>query len=149
MSQKYGKRLLAHKIEHEEFEIIRTELINNLNADLSIHYDVKIDKNNKIEHDISNLLEKCFKLDTNETPNFYHLLPISSIIVDYASSNPQLKEHASKFWSLVENKIAELFRQGAKSAFEKQLLSQDQYDRYFVSSKDYIVKELIFCYDCP
>lgn len=55
-----------------EFEILRNELLLE-KIDLSISFKAENELNEHVEFSIQNLLEKCYKLDTNSTPNSYCL----------------------------------------------------------------------------
>ena len=70
VGQKYGLRPLIARIEANEFEILRDELVNE---DLSISLTTENELNEPIAYNIENLLEKCYKLDTNSTPQLYCL----------------------------------------------------------------------------
>ena len=59
-------------IESNEFEILKNELLVE-KLDLSISFKAENEKNEHVEYFIENLLDKCYKLDTNSTPNCYCL----------------------------------------------------------------------------
>ena len=134
LSHKYGKRLLSDNIEATEFEKIKKEIVDNLALNLSVHYENSEDQ---IEYKIENVFNECYKLDENEKPNYYHLLPISQIVKDYKSAEPHLKNHGNKFWTLIEEKLIDSLRMGAQAAHDKGLLSKEDYERYFISSKNF------------
>ena len=72
IGQKYGLRPLIVKIQAEEFEILKNELTTKF-KDLSVSLNIENELNEPVSYYIENVLEKCYKLDTNATPNVYCL----------------------------------------------------------------------------
>ncbi len=106
-------------------------MVNFLKLDLSISFEAK----SSDHYEIENIFDECYKIDFNEEPDRYYLLPISSIIKDFQSPNPILAQNGLKFWSLVESKIEVCLRLGAQSAYQKNLISKESCDKYFISSE--------------
>ena len=125
LTNKYGKRQLSDKIKSTEYTIIKNEVINCLNLNLSVSLETETD-----HYKIENIFEECYKLDVNEEQNHYYLLPISNIIKDFKSPNPILAQNGQKFWSLVESKIEDCLRLGAQSAYQKHLIGKESCDKY-------------------
>lgn len=115
-------------LDQNEFEIIKNQL--GIKHDLSATH---IDEDGTISQ-ISNILDSCYKLDKNSKPFIYRLIPISKIIENFNAS-----ESKKKFWDLIQSKLSQLLRQGADLALEKNLISREQRERYFISSNIAII----------
>ena len=70
IGQKYGLRPLIVNIQDEEFENLTKEI---LKEDLSVSLSTENELGEPVRYHIDNLIEKCYKLDTNSTPNMYCL----------------------------------------------------------------------------
>ena len=76
LSCRIGNRLLPTSIPEEEFK----EIINFLqNKDLKLNLD-------SLEISTKNIFDLCYKLDNNETPKFYKLLDITTILPAFKDS---------------------------------------------------------------
>ncbi len=108
MGQRYGLRPLPTEIETKEFEILLNEL-DMLGEDMSIELTVKPKDNasEPIVYRMTDILRESFKLDCNSMPHKYHILPISKMVSDFNSSQPEVKKRASKFWDMTKNKVSD------------------------------------------
>ncbi len=123
-----------------EFDILKDQLENVLNEDLSLDYKVETESKRLLHFHIENIIDECYRLDLNSIPNKYRLLQISKIVPSYNSSDPEENNHANRFWNLIEEKLSYLLRISADSAFKSNLIDKVKRDRYFVSSKLFLLK---------
>lgn len=121
IGQKYGLRPLPTSILKEELETLQNELKGH---DLSL---TLLDEESKVE--IQNVINISYKLDSNSVPSKYYLLPISRIVPNYKTS-----KSSNKHWDLIRNKLSNALHLGADLAYQKNLINQQQRERYFVSS---------------
>lgn len=135
IGQKYGLRPLPRRVDADEFEILKDQIINALNEDLTIKFEFESTKDVRIAYELVNIIDDCYKLDTNPQPKKYRLLPISKIIPDYVSSDHVKREAAAKFWDAIHLRLSKLLRLGADSALSSGLITAVKRDRYFVSSR--------------
>jgi len=124
------RRIFAH-----EFDILKDQLENVLNEDLSLDYKVETQSKRMLHFHIENIIDECYKLDLNSVPNKYRLLQISKIVPSYNSPDPEENKHANRFWNMIEEKLSYLLRVSAESAWNSNLIDKVKRDRYFVSSK--------------
>ena len=75
---------MPNKIDVKKFEILKNELENVLKEEMSIEYKTET-SNLCIYYRINNIMNDCFKLDTNQVPHKYQILPISQIIKEFNS----------------------------------------------------------------
>ena len=136
IGQKYGLRPLPRRVDADEFEILKDQIINVLNEDLtiSVEFESAKDGSVKIYYELQNIIDDCYKLDTNPQPRKYRLLPISKIIPDYVSTDHNKQEAAAKFWDAIHLRLSKLLRLGADSALSNNLINTVKRYRYFVSS---------------
>ena len=80
LSHRYGTREIPNRIDEHEFEILREELKNIPDLDLSFKYD----ESETMKIDFQNIISHCYKLDENEIPRKYKLLHIDEILVGYS-----------------------------------------------------------------
>ena len=73
--------MLPTRVLAEEFNILTKEI----NENVEIYKEDLAFKNEEKNLDYANLLEISYKLDENEVPHRYRLLPISKIIPGYSS----------------------------------------------------------------
>lgn len=124
------RRVFAH-----EFDILKDQLKNVLNEDLSLDYQVETQSKRMLHFHIENIIDECYRLDLNSIPKKYRLLQISKIVPSYNSPDPEENKHANRFWSLIEEKLSYLLRISADSALKSNLIDKVKRDRYFVSSE--------------
>lgn len=129
IGQKYGLRPLPTRIELDEFQILKNQLITELKEDLTFTYE-DLSKQQIL---IDDIIEKCFRLNTNSNPHRYHIQPISKVIPDYKSTEPGAQDSSRIIWEQMEAKLSNLLRKGARSAFDNNRLDKNKLDRYFVS----------------
>ena len=108
--------------------------MNELKQDLTIGYSFKDEADKSIYYKLVNIIDECYKLDTNSIPPTYHLLPIPAIIPDFNSKNVKKKENSQLFWQNIDSRLSKLLRDAVNSALKKKRISQTNRDRYFVSS---------------
>lgn len=134
IGQKYGLRPLPRRVEANEFETIKEQILK-LNEDLTLKFEFKLNNDEQLfTYELTNIVDECYKLDLNSMPNKYRLLPISKIVADYVSTDVARKEAAAKFWDLIQARLSKLLRLGADEAHSCGLLDKTKRDRYFVSS---------------
>lgn len=138
IGQKYGLRPLPRRIDAKEYETLRDQVLADASISTSLNYTYDLDDPSRpqtvITYHLDNLMNECYKLDTNSVPYKYRLLQISKIIPDYLCNEPKRQECARVFWDMVENRLSQLLRLGAQMAFSKNLIDKTKKDRYFVSS---------------
>lgn len=123
---------MTRKIDFEEFGILKEQL--DPDEDLSLFYEYENNDKEIIIYKIDNVMEECYKLDTNNVPANYRLLPISKIIPDYVSAEPKRQENSRVFWDQIQAKLSHVLRKAAEKAFKQNLISKVKRDRYYVSS---------------
>ena len=95
---------------------------------------------------IDDLIEKCYKLNTNSNPHRYHIQPISKVVSDYKSAEPGEQDSSRIIWEQMEAKLSNLLRKGARSAFDNNLIDKTKLDRYFVSGLDSLMYFNVSCF---
>jgi hypothetical protein len=134
LGQKYGLRPLPTAIDSEEFEILKSQLQTLQSNAFSVSCTYEKDSPEPIEYKIENVLDQCYKIDTNSVPAMYRLMRISEIIPDYVSNEMKRQEYSRHFWDLVQSKVSNLLRKAADLAFENNLIDEIKRERYFISS---------------
>jgi hypothetical protein len=136
IGQKYGVRPLPRRVEKHEFEILKEKLEGE---DLSVAYYSSAENDEPpVSYSLENVLDVCYRLDTNSIPAMYRLVPISKIVPDYRSSSLRHQECAREFWKAIETKLSKMLRKAAHEAYSSGLIEASKRERYFVSSKIFL-----------
>jgi hypothetical protein len=125
LSHRYGWRGLPTRIVEKEFKILLGELNNQISINKTFEFTDDEGKLIKFE----NILESCYELDYNSVPARYRLKFLDKL---FPTLDQKLKNFG-KTWSSLEEKMGSLLRNLAQICHSKELISESDCERFFVS----------------
>nr|XP_014340454.1 PREDICTED: NACHT domain- and WD repeat-containing protein 1 isoform X3 [Latimeria chalumnae] len=123
VGNRYGYRPIPRLIEHQEFEVLSSQLMCDESA--------------------CELLHDWFWKDENAVPPVYILQPITSHLPHYDDKtlgNQEQQKHDMKSWRDTEYQLARLLRAAASEAEKEGLISKEQKHVYFKSVTEWEIE---------
>ena len=113
-----------------EYKLLQKELDKQTNVDKSFRYELKTPENKLVNSiQIENMFLECYELDSNSQPARFRLKYLDRLFPDMNQKTPEF----NRLWANLESKLGNLIRDLVSFCREKELLSQTEYERYFVS----------------
>jgi hypothetical protein len=108
----------------------KDQLDKQTNVDKSFRYELKTPENKLVNNiQIDNMFLECYELDSNSQPARFRLKYLDRLFTDMNQKTPEF----NRLWANFESKLGNLIRDLVSFCREKELLTQTEYDRYFVS----------------
>ena len=127
LSHKYGNVFLPERIESEEFEKVYLEISSNLDIKEDLKENLIRKFTSQLIRTNFDLLKFCYELDNNSIPARYRLKGLDKIIKDYDDS----VDYSTS--QIIFDVVGNLLRIGATMLTTKDMLTEIEHDRYFVS----------------
>ena len=124
LSHRYGQRTLPTEIANQEFKILVAESVN-----VDVSFQTQLTESRTIR--LENLLEAFYKMDENDLSRPFKLASADQIIDDFDFKD----KNFDRLFTESQNRLLKLLRELAAKCFDKKLLSEEQKNKYFISSK--------------